>query len=911
MPRVDSRVRQSRKHEQAFRNLRKQCGSRIKTTSIDKSLGTTAVGGIMLTSARFGLLMSSSAIVIITVGAVALAQQPAPETPPATPPQTTPPPAAPPPEATPPAAPPPAAPAPEAAPPKATPPSTTEIPQITVTAPRQAPRRATAPRPAPARPTVVTTRAPAPAAAPAAPAAPAPTAAQVQAAANQQVVQNIQNLDERRDTTILPKTGINQTALTPRDIENLPQGSNIQISDLVLQLPGVSQDSTNQGDFHIRNEHANVQYRINGILLPEGVSGFQQFLETSFINQMALLTGVLPVEYGLRTTAILDITTKSGQALAGGNVSAYGGSRNTFTNAFQYGGVAGQTEYFATGRYYTSNLGLDNPTPSPDAIHDHTEQGRIFGYTSTLLDRDTRFSTILGVSEARFQIPANPGQMPLGAIGPSGAIPFTSPFPSFGSINSVYGLSNLDSSNINQNQYERNGYAVMAWQRSAGDVDVQLSYYSRFADVHFVPDPAADLYFNNVASDVYRSTFVNGVSGDASYRITNFNTVRAGFQVNGEETSIKTGYSVEPLDVNGNPIDAPFTILDQSNKFGWLAGVYLQDEWKITNQLTLFTGARFDQMYQYVDANQVSPRVNLTYQPWWPTVFHIGWGRFFTPPPQSEGRVFPQAILDNTTGGTAYNFLGTSVGQILPERSSVSDVGVTQQLLPQCPRGTGGLFTKAPAATTSCPSLEVGVDAYYKTAKDLIDDGQFGQAYILTAFNYERAYNWGVEGKMRFRYGGLDLWGNIARAEQHAMTVASNQSLFPLDTLSYISTHWINTDHSQNLTASGGISYLWTSYNPWIDGFKTSATFIYGTGLRSGFANTDHVSPYTQVNLGLSREFNPWGSGGWFTQPMTVRFDIVNLLDSIYEIREGSGIGVFAPQFGPRRGYYVGLSQKL
>ena len=42
-----------------------------------------------------------------------------------------------------------------------------------------------------------------------------------------------------------------------------------------------------------------------------------------------------------------------------------------------------------------------------------------------------------------------------------------------------------------------------------------------------------------------------------------------------------------------------------------------------------------------------------------------------------------------------------------------------------------------------------------------------------------------------------------------------------------------------------------------------------------------------------------------------MRFAVVNLFDKIYEIKDGSGIGVFAPQFGPRRGYFVGISQKL
>ena len=82
---------------------------------------------------------------------------------------------------------------------------------------------------------------------------------------------------------------------------------------------------------------------------------------------------------------------------------------------------------------------------------------------------------------------------------------------------------------------------------------------------------------------------------------------------------------------------------------------------------------------------------------------------------------------------------------------------------------------------------------------------------------------------------------------------------------------------------------------------------IYGSGLRSGFANTDHLPSYTQVNVGLSHDFN-WVAAN---KPTTLRFDVVNLFDKIYEIRDGSGIGVFAPQFGPRRGFYFGVSQKL
>ncbi len=38
------------------------------------------------------------------------------------------------------------------------------------------------------------------------------------------------------------------------------------------------------------------------------------------------------------------------------------------------------------------------------------------------------------------------------------------------------------------------------------------------------------------------------------------------------------------------------------------------------------------------------------------------------------------------------------------------------------------------------------------------------------------------------------------------------------------------------------------------------------------------------------------------------RFDVTNVFDQSYELRNGTGIGVFAPQFGSRRGFFGGMS---
>jgi outer membrane receptor protein involved in Fe transport len=727
-------------------------------------------------------------------------------------------------------------------------PSSTQLPGITVVAPRvsQQPRR-------PKKRVETVQRRETPVAEP-------QTEAQVLAGKNDK-------LDQARQSIVAP-VGANAYQVNHQAIEALPQGTNTTLDKVMLQMPGVTQDSAASGELHVRNEHGNLAYRINGIMLPDGVGAFGQILDTGIVGNMALLTGALPAQYGLRTAGVLDIQTKTDAFNNSGSVSVYGGSHGTITPSFEYGGTAGQTQYFVSGRYFQSNLGIENPTPFNEAIHDRTAKG--FLYLSTVLDPTSRLTLMSGVSNAAYQIPNNPGQ-------PSN---FT-----------AFGVSNFDSSMLNERQYETTQFNVLAYQKSIEDIDYQVAYFNRYNQLHFRPDLTGDLVINGVASDVYRQSVINGIQEDTAWRVGYAHTLRFGFSVSGERslvTGISTVLPVDPATgnqvdpVTGVPFGPPFTVFDSSAKTGWLLGTYLQDEWKITNNLTLNAGLRFDQMYQYVNANQLSPRASLTWVPVDGTTFHAGYARNFTPPPQVVAAPVnlalvtpPTAPLNTQTPSVTTN------NPVLPERSHVFDVGVVQKILP-------------------VPGLEVGLDLYYKIARDLLDDGQFGAAYVLSGFNYDRANNAGVELKASYTNGNLRMYGNLAWARQLGTDIVSNQYLFDPDRLAYIASHYVYTDHSQVLTASAGASYLW-------NGTRFSASMIYGSGLRSGFANTDHVPSYTQVNVGVSHEYL---LPGW-TKPTTVRFDVVNLFDKIYEIRDGSGIGVFAPQFGPRRGFFAGISQKL
>ena len=787
----------------------------------------------------------------------------------------------------------------------------TALPEIDVIAPKQV---AGKPKQR-AKPRVVARRAVSPRTASSQP-SPAPVSPAEQLAAKGS------SFDQAR-SNIFTTIGTTSNTISHDTIEDLPQGTNHTVEQVLLQAPGVSQDSAASGSLHIRNDHANLQYRINGMLLPDGVTGFGSIFDTSFIGSMSLVTGALPAEFGLRTTGLVDIKTRTDLFNNSGSVGMYGGSHGTITPSIEYGGTFGGNcpttttttpgyvkalpastdcfagvQYYFTGRYLQNTVGIENPTPAYNAIHDFTQQDRGFAYMSAFVDPTTRISLIAGTATNNFQIPNVPGQ----PIGQSG-VPVTNAF----------GATSFNSALLNENQIETTHFAVLSVQKSYEGFDGQLSYFTRYNNLHFTPDPIGDLLINGIASNVGRTTYTNGIQGDGSYQLNSSHTLRAGFSVSSEQAFVGNTSLVEPCMVcdgsdNGNPV----SITDNVSKTGLLMGVYVQDEWKITNQFTINAGLRFDQMDQFVSANQFSPRLSFTYKPFENTTFHAGYARYFTPPELVEAAPANISLFNNTTGAAS-----GQTDPVLPERSHYFDAGVDQKIKFGC----------APDGKT-CSNLDLGVDAYYKIATDLLDNGLFGQALVLSGFNYARGYNEGVEFKAKYNSGNFQAYANVAVAQQRANDPVSNQFLFdnstPLATLGgltelqYLQTHFIYTDHNQFVTASAGAVYQFcgriaTAAEAFGDnglswcGIKLSADMIYGSGLRAGDANTGTVPSYTQVNVGIKREFllpnDPL--------PMTVRFDVVNLFDSIYEIRDGSGIGVFAPQFGPRRGFFLGLSKKI
>ena len=686
-----------------------------------------------------------------------------------------------------------------------------------------------------------------------------PVAEVTLAMASDQVLQ-IRVVAERLDrarNSLSPRTGSSQYNFDQQDISALPEGDNTSFNQVLLRAPGVANDSF--GQLHIRGDHANVQYRINNVILPEGITGFGQALDTRFANRIDLLTGALPAQYGYRTAGVIEIETKSGFQ-QGGRIGIYGGSHDTVNPSFELtGATKNGLSYYITGSYLQSNLGIENTTGSVNSIHDHTTQGKGFGYFSYLVNSTTRASMIVGSSVGKFQIPNNPGQ---------------DPDPTFLAQAGVAGFNSAD---LNETQREVNHYTILALQSSVQNgLDYQVALFSRYSSTTFNPDPVGDLVFNGVASQVFRSSFTNGIQSDGSYRLNGAHTLRMGLSASTENDRSDNTSTVFTTDPNtGNVNGGPATIVDNNPKNGnRLYGVYLQDEWRMTDRFTLNYGARADRMDAFVSAGQLSPRLGFVYKSTPQTTFHAGYARYFTPPPNELVSSKTLALFDNTTNAST---LGTDLNSpVQPERAHYVDAGATHQL-------------------TS--SLNLGVDAYYKYARNLIDEGQFGQALIFTPFNYDRAKVYGVEFTGNYKKDKVSAYANLAYSVAKATEIKSAQFNFDPAELAYIANNWVYVDHDQRYTASTGASYTWLET-------RYTADAIYGSGLRRGFANTEKLPPYSTVNLGLAHTFATRELG-----KLDLRMVVLNVFDKTYELRDGTGIGVGAPQFGPRRAYYAGLSK--
>jgi len=439
------------------------------------------------------------------------------------------------------------------------------------------------------------------------------------------VVVTAEKLNEARNS-IQTQLGASTYTLTDEQIAQEPGGDNLQLNQVLLQMPGVAQDSF--GQFHVRAEHAEIQYRLDGVIIPEGIAVFGQSLNPRLAASVKLVDGALPAEYGDRTAAIIDIQTKTGLFEPGGDVSMYGGSHSELAPSVTYGGSTGHLNYFVSGDYTTNTLGIESPDGRSDPIHDRTKQWHGFAFLQDILDNQSSLTGIFGTSNDMFQIPNTPGLQPAGlggvvGLGPCGDgstffPPGPPPAPNCGAGNTevlqVNGQHAFPSAALNEDQREITHFGILSYLYASGPFDLQASVFGRFSSLFFTPDAVGDILFNGLAQTAYKRDVAYGTQIEGAYHLGDAHTIRAGFIYQADDLASRTSSSVftlapdqtgAPANANcppapGNPdlscqiSDTPTVIPDNGTKHAWSYSLYLQDEWKILHDVTINFGVRWD-----------------------------------------------------------------------------------------------------------------------------------------------------------------------------------------------------------------------------------------------------------------------------------------------------------------------------
>ncbi|HEV8540403.1 MAG TPA: TonB-dependent receptor [Nitrospiraceae bacterium] len=657
-------------------------------------------------------------------------------------------------------------------------------------------------------------------------------------------------------------------SLSRKEIEQLPRGNNNDVNEVLATIPGAAVNALKQT--HIRQEHSNLQFRIDGVPIPDTVTtAFADLITPRTWERADFILGGLEAQYGNRTAAVIDITSKSGTKPGFGSLQMFGGSNETVNPSFEYGGKIGEKfRYYVLNSYLTTNRGIEPPTLGKSVFHDQSERNQTYLRGDYQLDNTNNFTWLFLNSVAKYQIPTLPGLTPDPTV--VGLIQAQDPT-----------YTPVASQAVDQNQYENNQYGHMVWRR---DVDASqffsLAGYFRQTRATFKTDPFNVLSYTSdpaepfSASSQDREAYSLGVRLDYTNKVNSEHLLKYGFQIDRTQAVNKTRISAFARDGVGNPTGPVIAINGDRRIIGWREELWVQDQYTPNDKLTFNLGLRFDYIQALTDSWQISPRVGVTYKAAESDVFHAYYGRLFTPPNlESVAFLVPQTV------GTTAEPENLTTATPKPERSHYFEVGWYH-------------------AFGQKATLQVA--AYYKLNENMSDAGQFGSTPLLNYFAFNTGWQRGIDGILKVNFTeNLTGRANVAWGQSKGYGLQSGHFLLEQAEINDInSPGGVFADHMQSVTSSAVLTYRFLERN------TVSGQMLYASGLRTadpgGKTNSTHMPSYTTYNASLTHEI-PITK----TQKFQLGFDVINLFDQgyFYNSSEGS-IGLGIAHAGMPRSYF-------
>jgi outer membrane cobalamin receptor len=652
------------------------------------------------------------------------------------------------------------------------------------------------------------------------------------------------------------------TTINRAAIDALPLGADRPLDQVIATQPGFVQDGLGavipRGRFV-----ASVQYRIDGVPVPDSVGNLlAQSIPLRLVESMDVLSGGMAAEYGNRLGAVVDIASRAARPAADGLVQLRYGSYNTAEPSVSYSRMLGRVGVSVGAGFVYSERALDPPAIDP-VLHDTGYRGNLFARFDFKATERDRFELFGFYIYNAYQVPLDPT-----------AIPAQPTLPNLGRMPDAFGNAPppFIPRDTDATEREQEAFVAFSWLHSFGSRgDLQVSPYYKLSLGALDGDPGHALGATAdpgaTAASVTRLGQHGGVI--AHYTLARgAHVLKAGVELDGLFGRID--FTEWHRDDSSRGIDATKTMSGTDHLSAALYGVYVQERWE-RGRLTLTGGARLDGYHIALpgghadDEAGVSPRLGASLLLGRRVAARMAVGMTWQPPPLLDAANAAR-IHGDASDGIIYD--------LKPETSVYGELG-----------------TDILAARW----IRFGMTGWGRWAWNQLDDNVLGNTGLLGYYNYARGRAIGVDASLQVVVGPwLSCFANAEWEIGQGQRIISSKYLFEADELT--STAWETLDESQMWTANIGAT---------LRAGSAFATVLanYGSGLRTGEMNTQHVPGHFRVDVTLEKSFDEI--------PLRPRLaiDVINLFDAHYAYRLANGL--FGSTWAPPREFFVRLAIPL
>jgi outer membrane cobalamin receptor len=653
------------------------------------------------------------------------------------------------------------------------------------------------------------------------------------------------------------------SAISRQTLKELPGGEDRPVTDVIATQPGFVPDAL--GNVYARGNHANIQYQIDGIPVPDSVGSlFAASIPTRLVQSLEIITGGMPAEFGDRLGAVVNLVTRAAGDQPEGSAQVRYGSFNTVEPSATYASkLSDHVGAFVGGSVLRSERALDPPSITP-ILHDTGYNARLFGRADYDLDPADHFELFTTYAHNRFQIPLDPSVVPLDPANPT----LVRPVDQYGNASPPFIPRDTNASETEDELFVAASYLHRFDQ---GQILIaptyKLSRGALFADATRALGPTADP--GSTASDVTR--LAQHAGGLVAYSLPiGSHLFKAGAQVDYlDGTTTFTQYG---RDDSLGALDPRMTERGRDHTTALSTGVYAQDHWTLGG-FAADLGVRADELHVGLqdgstdDSFGVSPRAGASYAFTKDTVVHAFSGINWQPP----------APLD---AADAARELG-----VVPANQVVK-----YDLKPET-----DVFAELGVATRLADPIRVGLVGWGRYAWNQLDDTAIGSTSLLSNYNFKRGRAGGLESSIDLRVGPwLSSFANVSYGFAEGQGISSAKYLFTPDEIA--NNAWQTLDHAQTLSANAGVTARQ-------DRFATTLTVQYGSGLRTGPNNDQHVPQYVHVDQTASYTFEASG------YPIRFAVDVINVFNAHYAYRIANGF--VGSSYAAPRSVFLTLSLPL